>query len=898
MDQFLEHLLAEGITKIIRVGGQSRSDLLGDHNLRFITKTEGKTRHEKWQVADSYEKLEEYEQKSHRVLGHLHGIGKKLEWKTFKQHLRRRYPRIYRQFDRTDKEGFEVVGRHPFEIWVTGGTRQVLDDAETSTEIINRANTDIHSLFFGHRRKIIDIWSQEMLQESSEEFFELSRDVKHIQTRLSNVYEEIDRRVLQEAEVVGMTTSGLAKNILALQHVKAKVVICEEAGEVMEPHVMSALLPSVEHFIQIGDHQQLRPSINNFKDLSLESKQGALYQLDRSQFERLSSGENGLLAMPVSQLNVQRRMRPAISSLIRETIYSRLIDHPSTLQLPDIVGMRKNVFWLDHVSAENEAQPEVSHQKSKSNDWEVEMVLALVRHVVRQGVYSSKDIAVLTPYTGQLQKLRRAMRNDFEIVLSDRDEDALARDGFDKQNGFDDDSQIKNENRRRPLQKKQLSELLRIATVDNFQGEEAKIIIVSLVRSNDKKKVGFLRTPNRINVLLSRAQQGMYLIGNSATYSNVPMWQQVIDMLRTRDYIGACLELCCPRHTETPIQIQYPDDFTRLSPEGGCREACTDRLPDCGHRCQARCHSKAMHEVFKCEKACQRRHAVCGHLCQKSTCGEDCGRCMVNLNDITLPCGHIKDKLQCYLTQHLETVACKFMVKKKVLRCNHEVQVRCHVDVSTERYQCPVPCDTLLPCGHMCPSTCGGCNTRNGDGTISTAHSKCKKLCGRRFGTCSHICSKRCHDGTDCGLCMAMCEVRCPRMLRNEVAHLSQVACKHSRCPLRCHEACAPCVEPCTWSCPHQGDCSLPCSAPCDRLPCNKRCTSRLACGHQCPSICGEDCLPEYCQECNMKPDAQVDMLEFKNYADIDIDATPVVALACGHFFTAETLDGELHDDC
>jgi hypothetical protein len=49
---------------------------------------------------------------------------------------------------------------------------------------------------------------------------------------------------------------------------------------------------------------------------------------------------------------------------------------------------------------------------------------------VRQGTYRSSDIAILT-YTGQLQKLRAGMRNDFEIVLSERDEDMLAKDGFD-----------------------------------------------------------------------------------------------------------------------------------------------------------------------------------------------------------------------------------------------------------------------------------------------------------------------------------------------------------------------------------------------------------------------------------------------------------------------------------
>ncbi len=44
--------------------------------------------------------------------------------------------------------------------------------------------------------------------------------------------------------------------------------------------------------------------------------------------------------------------------------------------------------------------------------------------------------------------------------------------------------------------------------------------------------------------------------------------------------------------------------------------------------------------------------------------------------------------------------------------------------------------------------------------------------------------------------------------------------------------------------------------------------------------------------ECGMKLDAQVDMILFKEYGEIDLDETPVIALDCGHFFTTETLDG------
>ncbi|XMA08199.1 hypothetical protein WAI453_000990 [Rhynchosporium graminicola] len=65
-----------------------------------------------------------------------------------------------------------------------------------------------------------------------------------------------------------------------------------------------------------------------------------------------------------------------------------------------------------------------------------------------------------------------------------------------------------------------------------------------------------------------------------------------------------------------------------------------------------------------------------------------------------------------------------------------------------------------------------------------------------------------------------------------------------------------------------------------------------LICGHQCPSICGESCPEDYCQICSAKQDDRVDLLEMKSYNDIDLDETPIVVLICGHFFTAETLDG------
>jgi len=60
-------------------------------------------------------------------------------------------------------------------------------------------------------------------------------------------------------------------------------------------------------------------------------------------------------------------------------------------------------------------------------------------------------------------------------------------------------------------------QLQRISTIDSFQGQEAPIVIVSLVRSNDTQTIGFLQDYRRMNVALTRAQEQLIVIGDSAT---------------------------------------------------------------------------------------------------------------------------------------------------------------------------------------------------------------------------------------------------------------------------------------------------------------------------------------------------------------------------------------------
>ena len=95
-----------------------------------------------------------------------------------------------------------------------------------------------------------------------------------------------------------------------------------------------------------------------------------------------------------------------------------------------------------------------------------------------------------------------------------------------------------------------------VNTVDNFQGEENCIILLSLVRSNDEGNVGFLREENRVCVALSRAREGLYVMGNmNDLTSKSGIWSKVKEELERQSSIGNQLELHCQIHQEESFTV-------------------------------------------------------------------------------------------------------------------------------------------------------------------------------------------------------------------------------------------------------------------------------------------------------------------------------------------------------
>ena len=595
---------------------------------------------------------------------------------------------------------------------------------------------DILNLSFEDRWRLYQFWHSQYLKHFRKKCEKDFLKYENLCSKLADARRVSDCFALETANIIGMTTTGVAKNQQILHRVKPKIIIVEEAAEVLESHIVSALNANTQHLILIGDHKQLRPKPNEYE---LAKK----YQFDVSLFERLV--RNGF---PHTTLECQHRMRPEIAELIKPHIYPVLSNHSSVESYPDIRGVSTNLFFIKHNYPEEEDQNLMSH----SNDHEAKYLVSLCQYILQQEQYTPENITILVTYAGQQRRVRK--------LISESNCKCLIR--------------------------------VRVDTVDNFQGEENNIILLSLVRSNSEKIVGFLKEENRICVALSRAQHGFYCIGDfDMLQQKVPLWERVVADMEGKGKLGEGLLLCCSNHPEKKFVAKLSEDFEKNSPEGGCLLDCNSRL-ECGHTCTLKCHfTDSEHVNYECKKKCSR---LCpqGHPC--------CKPCFV-------PC------------------KCEVRVTKMMPHCQHEQEMPCSMDPSN--VDCNRFCENKCPKGHGCPHPC---------------HQKSQEECPPCVvkvpfitPSCHHKQLVKCHLDTAKILCRAKCSRKCAQ------GH---------QCHKLCHEVCGACVKPVLKVievCKHA--ISLPCHVEPIHSECTKPCEKVLRCGHKCQLECGEDCSASLCME-------------------------------------------------
>ena len=651
----------------------------------------------------------------------------------------------------------------------------------------------------------------------------------------SAYFGRVDATLLKEAAVIGMTTNGAAKYANTLQALGVEVLIVEEAAEVLEASIVASITNATKHIILIGDHLQLRPQVNEYglaKD----------HNLSVSLFERLIS-----TGVPHVSLTTQRRMHPDISSLITPAIYPRLEDDASvflrdrcsiflvhflkTLSLVlslisftfvyRVRGVADRLFFIDHQVFEdssNSPSDAANEQGGKSNRHEAQFLVRLAQHLIFNG-YEPSQIVIISMYKEQL----RLIREEAKLLTSSIS-----------------------------LGTHTVSDV-RVTTTDNYQGEECDIVLLSLVRSNKEGKAGFVTIPNRVNVALSRARDGMYVVGNfSMIRSASKLWDTICEKVSTSGRIGPALMITCENHKEHPPSAVYCSADFAVSPHGGCMRQCGGKFETCGHTCRLLCHLLP-HSSISCTDICEKpRPPGCMHPCRK-TCGEICGPCPEKV------------------------------VRTRTL-CGHRLHVRCGDDV--EDAKCTHPCPFTMACGHSCSEICA----HNHSSSF-----KCRKKCSRTRLNCLHGCPKQCWEPCDeCNIpvqrqlpCGHTVDVPCSvdvTTLRCSVACEKKLSCGHvcsKLCSETCDEKClkkvlkpvlnclraiphqeklpcwmAPQSVPCSMPCQEELPCKHPCTGKCsdcrsatgkvDHSPCKKPCSRRLLCNHKCPGkhSCSTLCPP------------------------------------------------------
>lgn len=282
-------------------------------------------------------------------------------------------------------------------------------------------------------------------------------------------------RILNGATVVCATLTGLDSEVLGQRRFDLAVI--DEAGQSTEPTCWLPLL-RCQRLVLAGDHCQLPPTVI--------SREAASEGFGFSLLERLVERYG---ATVTRRLEVQYRMHAAIMAFSSQQFYDGALQAHDSVHghlLRDLPGVIENVLtrtpveFIDTAGAGYDEQEEPGGE-SRLNQQEAELVGRKVRALLEAGV-QAEAIAVVAPYAAQVRLLREKL----------------------------------------PVAG------LEIDSVDGFQGREKEAVVLSLVRSNPEGEVGFLADVRRMNVALTRARRKLLVIGDSATLSAHPFYQDLV----------------------------------------------------------------------------------------------------------------------------------------------------------------------------------------------------------------------------------------------------------------------------------------------------------------------------------------------------------------------------------
>lgn len=315
---------------------------------------------------------------------------------------------------------------------------------------------------------------------------------------LASRHHNLEEFLGRSRNLVCGTCVGIGRTALKIEDNMFDLVVIDEASRANAGE-LSVAMQVGRRVLLVGDHKQLPPQFERTLIDEVTTRHGPSYgaALRQSEFQRAFSTSYGQFVGRT--LTRQYRMEPPIGSLISKFFYTGKLENAKKDPTPDWYSALPNclsacVTWLDTASLGGRANERegTKERTSRENLGETEVIVALLRQIAACDGFvenlranAKKDeapIGILTMYKAQA------------ILLRDRIAGEEWPEGF--------------------------QGLLKIATVDGYQGKENPIVIVSLVRNNLKRDAGHVRKPNRVNVALSRAQERLVLVGSTHMWSS------------------------------------------------------------------------------------------------------------------------------------------------------------------------------------------------------------------------------------------------------------------------------------------------------------------------------------------------------------------------------------------
>jgi len=315
-------------------------------------------------------------------------------------------------------------------------------------------------------------------------WIKLNREIEEQINNIKNLEMQVFKKIISQADVV-LSTNSMAKSEF-LEDFVFDVAVIDEGSQQVEPSTLIPIVKAKRFFIA-GDHKQLPPTI-----LSEKAKK----DLEKTLFEKLIERHPNLSIM----LKVQYRMNEKIMKFPNEEFYEgKLVSAEEVkdklladfdVKVPtifkEVLSPYKALGFIDtsHIDAfEHQSMGSTSYENVK----EAEICIKVVEELLKMGV-KHEWIGIITPYKAQVKLLRKLFK----------------------------ERKIK----------------IEINTVDGFQGREKEVIIISWVRANKNKEIGFLEDLRRLNVSITRAKKKLICIGHSETLSAHPVYKKFLNYIK------------------------------------------------------------------------------------------------------------------------------------------------------------------------------------------------------------------------------------------------------------------------------------------------------------------------------------------------------------------------------